>query len=81
MDLKKALEQHKEHLDKSEIVVVTSDNVVYLLKKVSEIDKIKEHAEANKLQFLVLKNTLAKTEVKTEVKVEKPYHKKGKVKK
>lgn len=55
MDLKKAIEVASLQLEKSEIVVVTSDNAVYLLKEVSEIEVIKDHAKRNKLECFVVK--------------------------
>lgn len=58
MILEEAIELSKNLMEMSEIVVVTSDTAVYLLKEISEIDVIKEHAELNKLEMFIVKGEL-----------------------
>ena len=49
MTLDKAKELAKNEMDKSNVIVVTSDNAIYLLKNDNEIEVIKNHADLNKL--------------------------------
>lgn len=56
MTLELAKELAKNEIDKSNIVVVTSDNAVYMLNDNAEIEVIKNHAELNKLEMFVVKS-------------------------
>jgi len=67
MTLETAKELAKNSIDKSNIVVVTSDSAIYLLSDNAEIEVIKNHADLNKLEMFV---------VKSEVIEEKPKKKK-----
>lgn len=55
MTLELAKELAKNEMDKSNVVVVTSDKAIYLLKEVAEIEVIKNHADLNKLEMFVVK--------------------------
>ena len=63
-----AKELAKNSIDKSNIVVVTSDSAIYLLNNHAEIEVIKNHADLNKLEMFVIKSE--------EVIEEKPKNKK-----
>jgi hypothetical protein len=76
MELNKAKELAAFHLDKAEIVVVTSDSAVYLLNDKSEIATIEEHAKRNKLACFVVKGAVVTSEVAEVVAEEKPKKKK-----
>lgn len=56
MTLELAKELAKNEIDKSNIVVVTSDNAVYMLNDNAEIEVIKNHADLNKLEMFVVKS-------------------------
>lgn len=56
MTLELAKELSKNEMDKSNVVVVTSDKAVYLLQNDSEIEVIKKHADLNKLDMFVVKS-------------------------
>lgn len=56
MTLELAKELAKNEIDKSNIVIVTSDNAVYILNNIAEIEVIKNHAELNKLEMFVIKS-------------------------
>ena len=56
MTLELAKELAKNEIDKSNIVVVTSDNAVYMLNNIAEIEVIKNHADLNKLEMFVVKS-------------------------
>jgi hypothetical protein len=56
MTLETAKELAKNQIDKSNIVVVTSDNAIYLLSDNAEIEVIKNHADLNKLEIFVVKS-------------------------
>lgn len=56
MTLELAKELAKNEMDKSNVVVVTSDKAVYLLQNDSEIEVIKKHADLNKLDMFVVKS-------------------------
>ncbi len=56
MTLELAKELAKNQIEKSNIVVVTSDNAVYLLNDIAEIEVIKNHADLNKLEMFVVKS-------------------------
>jgi len=68
MTLELAKELAKNSIDKSNIVVVTSDSAIYLLSDNAEIEVIKNHADLNKLEIFVVKSY--------EVFAEKPKKKK-----
>jgi hypothetical protein len=76
MELNKAKELAAFHLEKAEIVVVTSDSAVYLLNDKSEIATIEEHAKRNKLACFVVKGGEVTEEVAEVVAEEKPKKKK-----
>ena len=76
MELNKAKELSAFHLEKAEIVVVTSDSAVYLLNDKSEIATIEEHAKRNKLACFVVKGGEVASEVTEVVAEEKPKKKK-----
>jgi hypothetical protein len=77
MELNKAKELAAFHLEKANIVVVTSDSAVYLLNEKSEIATIEEHAKRNKLACFVVKGgEVAKAETTEVVAEEKPKKKK-----
>jgi hypothetical protein len=76
MELNKAKELAAFHLEKAEIVVVTSDSAVYLLNDKSEIATIEEHAKINKLACFVVKGAEVTSEVTEVVAEEKPKKKK-----
>lgn len=56
MTLELAKELAKNEMDKSNVVVVTSDKAIYLLQNDSEIEVIKKHADLNKLDMFVVKS-------------------------
>ena len=56
MTLELAKELSKNEMDKSNVVVVTSDKAIYLLQNDSEIEVIKKHADLNKLDMFVVKS-------------------------
>jgi hypothetical protein len=56
MTLETAKELAKNSIDKSNIVIVTSDNAIYLLNDNAEIEVIKNHADLNKLEMFVVKS-------------------------
>ena len=56
MTLELAKELAKNQIDKSNIVVVTSDNAIYLLSDNAEIEVIKNHADLNKLEMFIVKS-------------------------
>lgn len=56
MTLELAKESAKNEMDKSNVVVVTSDKAIYLLQNDSEIEVIKKHADLNKLDMFVVKS-------------------------
>ncbi len=56
MTLELAKELAKNEIDKSNIIVVTSDNAIYMLNDNAEIEVIKNHAELNKLEMFVVKS-------------------------
>ena len=56
MTLELAKELAKNSIDKSNIVVVTSDSAIYLLNDNAEIEVIKNHADLNKLEMFVVKS-------------------------
>jgi len=56
MDLNTATEIVKNELDKSNIVVVTSNHGIFLLDNESEIANVEEYAKNNKLELFVVKN-------------------------
>lgn len=56
MTLETAKELAKNQIDKSNIVVVTSDNAIYLLSDNAEIEVIKNYADLNKLEMFVVKS-------------------------
>lgn len=56
MTLELAKELAKNEMDKSNVVVVTSDKAIYLLKEIAEIEVIKNHADLNKLEMFVVKS-------------------------
>ena len=56
MTLELAKELAKNEMDKSNVVVVTSDKAIYLLKEIAEIEVIKTHADLNKLEMFVVKS-------------------------
>ena len=74
MTLELAKELAKNEMDKSNVVVVTSDKAIYLLKEVAEIEVIKTHADLNKLEMFVVKPSEERTA--EEVVIEKPKKKK-----
>ncbi|MFN5415997.1 MAG: hypothetical protein ACK5B9_03000 [Flavobacteriia bacterium] len=76
MELNKAKELAAFHLDKANIVVVTSDNAVYLLNDKAEISVIEDHAKRNKLACFVVKGAEVSAEVAEVVAEEKPKKKK-----
>lgn len=76
MQLDKAKELAQFHLDKAKIIVVTSDNAVYLLNEKNEIAVIEEHAKRNKLACFVVKGLEA--EVAEVVAEDKPKKEKKK---
>ena len=74
MTLELAKELAKNSIDKSNIVVVTSDSAIYLLSDNAEIEVIKTHADLNKLEMFVVKPSEELTT--EEVVIEKPKKKK-----
>lgn len=56
MTLELAKELAKNSIDKSNIVIVTSDSAIYLLNNNAEIEVIKNHADLNKLEMFVVKS-------------------------
>ena len=56
MTLDKAKELAKNEMDKSNVIVVTSDNAIYLLQNDNEIEVIKNHADLNKLEMFIVKS-------------------------
>lgn len=74
MTLELAKELAKNEMDKSNVVVVTSDKAIYLLKEIAEIEVIKNHADLNKLEMFVVKPSEELTDEK--VVIEKPKKKK-----
>ena len=56
MTLELAKELAKNEMDKSNVIVVTSDNAIYLLQNANEIEVIKNHADLNKLEMFVVKS-------------------------
>jgi hypothetical protein len=74
MTLELAKELAKNEMDKSNVVVVTSDKAIYLLKEIAEIEVIKNHADLNKLEMFVVKPSEELTAEK--VVIEKPKKKK-----
>lgn len=76
MELNRAKEIAQFHLDKAKIVVVTSDNAVYLLNEKHEIAVIEEHAKRNKLACFVVKGL--DVQVAEEVVEDKPKKEKKK---
>lgn len=74
MTLELAKELAKNEIDKANVVVVTSDKAIYLLKEVAEIEVIKKHADLNKLEMFVVKQNEELTA--EEVVIEKPKKKK-----
>jgi hypothetical protein len=56
MTLETAKELAKNSIDKSNIVIVTSDSAIYLLSDNTEIEVIKNHADLNKLEMFVVKS-------------------------
>lgn len=74
MTLELAKELAKNEMDKANVVVVTSDKAIYLLKEVAEIEVIKNHADLNKLEIFVVKPSEELTAEK--VVIEKPKKKK-----
>lgn len=74
MTLELAKELAKNEIDKANVVVVTSDKAIYLLKEVAEIEVIKTHADLNKLEMFVVKPNEELTA--EEVVIEKPKKKK-----
>ena len=56
MTLELAKELAKNEMDKSNVIVVTSDKAIYLLQNDSEIEVIKKHADLNKLDMFVVKS-------------------------
>jgi len=56
MTLETAKELAKNQIDKSNIVVVTSDNAIDLLSDNAEIEVLKNHADLNKLEMFVVKS-------------------------
>ena len=56
MTLELAKELAKNEIDKSNIVIVTSDSAIYLLQNANEIEVIKNHADLNKLEMFVIKS-------------------------
>lgn len=74
MTLELAKELAKNEIDKANVVVVTSDKAIYLLKEVAEIEVIKTHADLNKLEIFVVKPNEELTA--EEVVIEKPKKKK-----
>lgn len=76
MTLELAKELAKNEMDKSNVVVVTSDKAIYLLQNDSEIEVIKKHSDLNKLEmFIVKSNENLTSNEDVEVK-EKPKKKK-----
>lgn len=69
MDLNTATEIVKNELDKSNIVVVTSNHGIFLLDNESEIANVEEYAKNNNLKCFIVKNE--KSEVTTEDKPKK----------
>jgi len=74
MTLELAKELAKNEMDKANVVVVTSDKAIYLLKEIAEIEVIKTHADLNKLEIFVVKPSEELTAEK--VVIEKPKKKK-----
>jgi hypothetical protein len=74
MTLELAKELAKNEMDKANVVVVTSDKAIYLLKEIAEIEVIKTHADLNKLEMFVVKPSEELTS--EEVVIEKPKKKK-----
>lgn len=70
MTLNEAKEFAKNEIEKANVVVVTSDKAVYLLRDIAEIEVIKSHADRNKLQMFVLKPSDEVVEIATEEKPE-----------
>ena len=55
MDLKKAKEVAAPHLERSNILVVTSNHGVFNLDNESEIENVKEYAKVNNLTYFIVK--------------------------
>lgn len=70
MTLELAKELAKNEIDKSNVVVVTSDKAIYLLQNDSEIEVIKKHADLNKLEMFIVKSN-EDIEVKEKTKKKK----------
>lgn len=68
MDLNKAKEIAKLELEKSNIVVVLSNKSVFNLDNESELESVKEYANANKYEVFVVKNEVVTKEVEPKKK-------------
>ena len=68
MTLDKAKELAKNEMDKSNVIVVTSDNAIYLLQNDNEIEVIKNHADLNKLEMFIVKSNEVTIEEKPKKK-------------
>jgi hypothetical protein len=68
MTLELAKELAKNEMDKSNVVVVTSDKAIYLLQNDSEIEVIKKHSDLNKLEMFIVKSNEVTIEEKPKKK-------------
>lgn len=68
MDLNKAKEIAALELEKSNIVVVLSNKSVFNLDNESELENVKEYANANKYEVFVVKNEVVTKEVEPKKK-------------
>jgi hypothetical protein len=66
MDLKKAKEVAAPHLERSNILVVTSNHGVFNLDNESEIENVKEYAKVNNLTYFIVKGSKEVAEVVVE---------------
>lgn len=68
MDLNKAKEIAALELGKSNIVVVLSNKSIFNLENESELENVKEYANANKYEVFVVKNEVVAKEVEPKKK-------------